>query len=147
MISINSFAELVELVSQGELEQAIHLCHQNFPGVIVDVFHPDFVKTHQMNHAQKKSPFRSDTPATSSKLSLSPGGATDPLAMAFQLHCQHFIELVRKDLQPEALQYAQTVLSKFGLVDTKFLEILRVHCLHLIFLFAFLWINDNHLLN
>ena len=64
--------------------------------------------------------------SSNNNLSLNPHGSLSPLSISFQLHCLHFIELVRSDQQAEALLYAQNVLSKFGMVRPTFLDVLRV---------------------
>jgi hypothetical protein len=103
---VRPIVDVLSLVLQGRIDEALQQTHRYFPGVLVDVGALDtFVSTQPPASA----------PASS-----------DALRVTFQLHCQHFIELVRRNRQPEALLYAQEVLSKFGLARPQLLETLKV---------------------
>jgi hypothetical protein len=89
------------------VEFAIQKCQTEFPGLLKEPLESEF------GNKEDKSSFKSKT---------------SPIMLAFELHCQQFIEFVRLDRQADALNYAQTILSKFGLIDSNYLNVLRVNC-------------------
>jgi hypothetical protein len=88
----------------GQVLHAIEFCQQYYPRQIIATGALCGAKEHQ------------DWTYSSQQIELS-----------FQLHCQHFIELVRQDKQADALSYAQNILSPFGLHFPHLLPTLRVY--------------------
>lgn len=95
MESLSRRKQMMSLLLEGKIDQAIRLCEERYPSLIAPV-------------------------------NLLPGNFTDlQISLTFQLHCQHFIELIRDDRQAEALLYAQNILSPFGIHYPQTLPVLR----------------------